>query len=105
MDDAKVIEPVAQAIFDAVPYAGSPGRPIPEKVKPYYNEMAVAAITAHKAALAEAGYVIVPMEPTTEMVAAAERNFFEHMPDAREWTMTHAKDALRDGIAAAPKRL
>ena len=45
---------------------------------------AQAAITAYKAALADAGYVVVPREPTEEMVVAGCRH--ENMGDmAGRW--------------------
>lgn len=40
-------------------------------------------------------------EPTEAMVAAAEACFFEHMPEARDWTVTMARQALRAAILAA----
>lgn len=42
-----------------------------------YESQAEAAIAVHKAALSEAGYVIVPREPTQEMFMAAINAFHE----------------------------
>ena len=44
---------------------------LPPGVGEMYRRDARAAIEAHKAALAEAGYVIVPQEPTGKMLDSA----------------------------------
>lgn len=40
-------------------------------------------------------------EPTKEMIEAGEREFFEHFPEAREWTLVGTKDAYEEMILAA----
>jgi len=42
-------------------------------------------------------------EPTEEMVQAAEAEFFEHMPEARDWSLTMAKEAYQAAIDEALK--
>jgi hypothetical protein len=40
------------------------------------------------------------LEPSEEMVKAAEQEIFEHMPEARDWTLLCAKDAVQAAIGA-----
>ena len=62
----EMIERVARAI--AGPMASAPWEDVPGKrVWEMYTTHASAAIAAHKAALAEAGLVIRPRQPTTAM--------------------------------------
>lgn len=60
MDDAQIVERVKVEMFAA------------DRGDASEEDVARAAIAAHKAALAEAGMVIVPREPTPEMIAAGE---------------------------------
>jgi len=40
-------------------------------------------------------------EPTDGMVKAMEENLFEHLPDARDWTITLAKEGWQSAVDAA----
>lgn len=61
----------------------------------------LAAIEAHKAALDQAGYVIVPREPTEAMIAAGDA-VLDAGPSGSEWYVPSEKP-WRAMICAAPK--
>jgi len=62
------VERVARAICEAD--GGTPWKELPTRYKLWYAVQARAAIAAADAALAEAGYAIMPKEPTAEMIQA-----------------------------------
>lgn len=88
---------VAQALF-AADYYGDPWADLPESdsdKSPYlyskadYLKFASAAMVAHKAALIEAGYAIVPVLPTEAMIDAVNVDVWgscgaDHYPEPAE---------------------
>ena len=65
-----------------------------------------AAIEAHKAALEDAGLVIVPRKPTGEMVVAGAKTMAAAMPDGEAQTAViygQPKDVFNAMIAEATK--
>ncbi len=69
------VEAVARALYDRVVavnarHDGLPPPPYEHDKAGFYLEIARAAINAHETALADAGLVIVPREPTEAMITA-----------------------------------
>lgn len=84
IDDAKVIERVKGAIW--------------ETFQMWHDGLAETVIAAHKAALAEAGYVIVPRDPTDDMLIAG------HMAAELQFDLGQAYTKMWSAmIEAAPK--
>jgi hypothetical protein len=65
------IETMARAIHDADPKTAAEGRWDDVWVHEGWRERAREAARAARAVLADSGFVIVPREPTAEMIAAA----------------------------------
>lgn len=66
------------------------GQPDGETAIDWYRPRARAAIAAMR-------------EPTDAMVSESEKAIFEHMAEARDWTLQAAKDGWRAGIDEALK--
>jgi hypothetical protein len=105
IDDEKMVERVARVIYVAEYPDSDPDEIIPlgslaigEEVSkgPSWSlceTHARDAIAAHKSALSDAGYVIVPREPTDAMIAIGQGWCGEYP----------AEDVWREMIKAAPK--
>lgn len=119
MDDSEIVEAVARAIRDGS-RCGDPDSPFPCPDCDRSFEggngcllIAHAAIAAYEAALAKAGFVIVPREPTPEMLEAGKiadwvgdiesRAGLSIMPD-EDWQGHKRPGIWRAMLAAAPKR-
>jgi hypothetical protein len=98
MIDPKALEAMAEAMWQAESIrARGVGRKIPwgevaEKTKDQWSDFAQSALTAYHKHLAEAGLVIVPMEPTDVMVkAGVDLAFRIRLSPEYSW-----KDYMRD---------
>lgn len=86
-----MIERVARAMCaDDSPHNDWDSRDMSDFTRDAWRKMAKAAIEAMR-------------EPTDEMIAAGEAEFFEHLPEARDWTLSYTKTAYEAMIDAALK--
>jgi DNA-binding transcriptional ArsR family regulator len=88
-----VIESVAKALKDEGVY----GSVAPAK------DLARAAVTAHLAALTEAGFVVMPREPTKTMTLATSRFEFQEGSATEASIIAHARECWSDMIDAAER--
>lgn len=98
----EIVEHVARAL--EADFADPAWDDLAETAREAWRESARAAIAAHIAALAAAGYVIVPREPTEAMIEASNREI--DFRDNADWDgrKSHlSSGAWRAMIDAAPK--